>query len=187
MTHLLPSNLLRLFAPRPAIPYVKPIGRDPGIPLNKVLGGVGSILEELREETALKDAEEDEIQRKAGTSAGKTTSKDKDGPAIQVDGEGEGEDGDKENKPSIVKSAEETGEVEEGEALEAVEDADSKKQMKPKGIAGPAGDRDDDVEAGFTHSEAERYRLRVIERKRKREEGLKDGLDTCTNFNSPPT
>ncbi|KAI5481296.1 hypothetical protein MNV49_004918 [Pseudohyphozyma bogoriensis] len=32
-THLLPPNLLKLFAPRPPLPYLKPTGRDPDFPL----------------------------------------------------------------------------------------------------------------------------------------------------------
>ncbi|KAM0789803.1 hypothetical protein ACM66B_006655 [Microbotryomycetes sp. NB124-2] len=32
-THMLPPQLLRLFAPRPPLPYAKPLGRDPDVPL----------------------------------------------------------------------------------------------------------------------------------------------------------
>ncbi|KAK4056385.1 hypothetical protein OIO90_002528 [Microbotryomycetes sp. JL221] len=32
-THMLPPQLLRLFAPRPPLPFAKPLGRDPDVPL----------------------------------------------------------------------------------------------------------------------------------------------------------
>lgn len=35
-THLLPPNLLKLFAPRPPLPYLKPTGRDPDLPLKSL-------------------------------------------------------------------------------------------------------------------------------------------------------
>lgn len=35
-THLLPPNLLKLFAPRPPLPYAKPPGRDPDLPLKSL-------------------------------------------------------------------------------------------------------------------------------------------------------
>ena len=179
MTHLLPSNLLRLFAPRPAIPYIRPLGRDPDVPLRKVLGGVGALLEEEREQAALKEAEEEEKKSKLAGAGGSKAAKEEQGkgdsedPSMLV----HGEDGDKENKPSTDAIPAETGEIEEGEEGEAVEAAPDgeKKALRPR----PAKTDADVEEPGFTHTEAEKYRLRVIERKRKREEGLKRGLETC--------
>lgn len=49
-THLLPPNLLKLFAPRPALPYYRPLDRDIDRVHNKNVGGVGQILARLREE-----------------------------------------------------------------------------------------------------------------------------------------
>lgn len=48
-THLLPPNLLKLFAPRPPLPYLRPAGKDVDRVRKKNVGGVGSILEMLRE------------------------------------------------------------------------------------------------------------------------------------------
>lgn len=49
-THLLPPNLLKLFAPRPALPYYRPLDRDIDRVRSKAVGGVGQILARLREE-----------------------------------------------------------------------------------------------------------------------------------------
>ena len=48
-THLLPPNLLKLFAPRPPLPYLRPVGRDIDRVTNKSVSGVGQLLEQLRE------------------------------------------------------------------------------------------------------------------------------------------
>jgi U1 small nuclear ribonucleoprotein len=48
-THLLPPNLLKLFAPRPPLPYVRPAGKDVDRITKKNVTGVGPILEMLRE------------------------------------------------------------------------------------------------------------------------------------------
>ncbi|KAK2463480.1 hypothetical protein APHAL10511_004566 [Amanita phalloides] len=48
-THLLPPNLLKLFAPRPPLPYSRPVGRDIDRVKNKNVTGVGLILSLLRE------------------------------------------------------------------------------------------------------------------------------------------
>ncbi|KAI0762033.1 hypothetical protein BC629DRAFT_1544509 [Irpex lacteus] len=49
-THLLPPNLLKLFAPRPPLPYLRPLDRDIDRVHNKNVSGVGQILATLREE-----------------------------------------------------------------------------------------------------------------------------------------
>ncbi|EGO25088.1 U1 snRNP 70K protein [Serpula lacrymans var. lacrymans S7.9] len=48
-THLLPPNLLKLFAPRPPLPYARPVGKDIDRITNKNVDGVGSILAQLKE------------------------------------------------------------------------------------------------------------------------------------------
>jgi U1 small nuclear ribonucleoprotein len=50
-THLLPPNLLKLFAPRPPLPYKRPVDKDIDRPKKKDVSGVGPILERLKEET----------------------------------------------------------------------------------------------------------------------------------------
>jgi U1 small nuclear ribonucleoprotein 70kDa len=49
-THLLPPNLLKLFAPRPPLPYLRPLDRDIDRVCNKNVTGVGHLLASLREE-----------------------------------------------------------------------------------------------------------------------------------------
>ncbi|KAG9005086.1 hypothetical protein FRB95_003724 [Tulasnella sp. JGI-2019a] len=61
MTHLLPPNLLKLFAPRPPLPYVRPLPKSnpqtaSGIKdstIKRHLTGVAGILEQIREENAV--------------------------------------------------------------------------------------------------------------------------------------
>ncbi|KAH9028528.1 hypothetical protein EDB84DRAFT_1498262 [Lactarius hengduanensis] len=48
-THLLPPNLLKLFAPRPQLPYTRPVDRDIGRVTKKNVTGVGSLLAFLKE------------------------------------------------------------------------------------------------------------------------------------------
>lgn len=49
-THLLPPNLLKLFAPRPPLPYVRPVGRDPDRIHKKDVSGVAQLLAQIKEE-----------------------------------------------------------------------------------------------------------------------------------------
>ncbi|KAG8940230.1 hypothetical protein FRC04_005475 [Tulasnella sp. 424] len=50
MTHLLPPNLLKLFAPRPPLPYVRPLCHAPEAVNPKKLSGVAAILAEVKEQ-----------------------------------------------------------------------------------------------------------------------------------------
>ena len=49
-THLLPPNLLKLFAPRPPLPYLRPLDRDIDRVHAKNVSGVAAMLAELKEE-----------------------------------------------------------------------------------------------------------------------------------------
>ncbi|GAA5882741.1 hypothetical protein JCM3774_003250, partial [Rhodotorula dairenensis] len=78
-THLLPPNLLKLFAPRPPLPYLKPPGRDPDFPLKSLSSKrapkpivVSEVLEEVRAQQASEEAD-------AGADA--SNDKDKDAAA----------------------------------------------------------------------------------------------------------
>ena len=62
-THLLPPNLLKLFAPRPALPYLKPTGRDPDLPLKSLARpppvlGIAETLQQIRDEREAKEAKD---------------------------------------------------------------------------------------------------------------------------------
>ena len=48
-THLLPPNLLKLFAPRPPLPYIRPVGKDIDRVTKNTVSGVGRLLEQLQE------------------------------------------------------------------------------------------------------------------------------------------
>ncbi|KAI0788049.1 hypothetical protein C8Q74DRAFT_1315773 [Fomes fomentarius] len=48
-THLLPPNLLKLFAPRPPLPYTRPLDRDIDRVRPKKVNGVAQLLTQLRE------------------------------------------------------------------------------------------------------------------------------------------
>ena len=68
-THLLPPNLLKLFAPRPPLPYLKPPGRDPDFPLKSLSSKrapkpilVSEVLEEIRAQQATEEADRDAKQ-----------------------------------------------------------------------------------------------------------------------------
>jgi U1 small nuclear ribonucleoprotein 70kDa len=50
-THLLPPNLLKLFAPRPPLPYSRPVDKDIDRITKKDVAGVGPILAQLKEAT----------------------------------------------------------------------------------------------------------------------------------------
>lgn len=53
MTHLLPPNLLKLFAPRPPLPYMRPVDRDFERVKKKQVSGLVDILARVREENAM--------------------------------------------------------------------------------------------------------------------------------------
>lgn len=50
-THLLPPNLLKLFAPRPPLPYKRPVDKDIDRVRPKKVTGVAAILAQLKEST----------------------------------------------------------------------------------------------------------------------------------------
>ncbi|CAE6412326.1 unnamed protein product [Rhizoctonia solani] len=50
MTHLLPPNLLKLFAPRPPLPFVRSVGKDPDKVRSKNVCGVAALLAQVRED-----------------------------------------------------------------------------------------------------------------------------------------
>lgn len=64
-THLLPANLLKLFAPRPPLPWMRPVDRDVDRVSNKNVSGVALILQQLKEantENLMKEGEADAME-----------------------------------------------------------------------------------------------------------------------------
>ncbi|WVQ72744.1 hypothetical protein IAR50_002304 [Cryptococcus sp. DSM 104548] len=89
MSHLLPPNLLRLFAPRPQPPFLKPLTRDERSRGPNKLSGVAHLAQRIKEE-----AEDAEVKlgmreaEKAATQAGEDVK-----PDVAVAVKEEGEDG----------------------------------------------------------------------------------------------
>lgn len=64
-THLLPANLLKLFAPRPQLPWMRPVDKDIYRVTKKNVSGVGHILQQLKEadtENLMKEGEADVME-----------------------------------------------------------------------------------------------------------------------------
>ncbi|WRT66221.1 uncharacterized protein IL334_003174 [Kwoniella shivajii] len=96
MSHLLPPNLLKLFAPRPHPPFLKPLSKDERVRGPNKLAGVAPLFHRLKEE-----ADEEEIRRGIMEDAKPDT---KDTPEVEssstalaagskTNGETNGEDG----------------------------------------------------------------------------------------------
>ncbi|KAG8733318.1 hypothetical protein FRC11_007201 [Ceratobasidium sp. 423] len=68
MTHLLPPNLLKLFAPRPPLPFVRSVGKDPDKVRSKNVSGVAALLAQVREdnERGIVGAGASQIEREEG-------------------------------------------------------------------------------------------------------------------------
>ncbi|KAF8738399.1 U1 small nuclear ribonucleoprotein of 70kDa MW N terminal, partial [Rhizoctonia solani] len=66
MTHLLPPNLLKLFAPRPPLPFVRSVGKDPDKVRSKKVSGVAALLAEIREANERGIVEADDRDREEG-------------------------------------------------------------------------------------------------------------------------
>lgn len=64
-THLLPPNLLKLFAPRAPLPYCKPLGRDPDVSIHKKhISCVSPLLDQLKLDAAATN--EDGVNQESG-------------------------------------------------------------------------------------------------------------------------
>jgi U1 small nuclear ribonucleoprotein len=92
MTALLPPNLLKLFAPRPPVPYLKPLVKDDAKRGPNKLRGVGELVTRIRTE-----ADEDEIKQGLKDEADLAKGKEEAGTKMEPNGE-EGELKEKELK-----------------------------------------------------------------------------------------
>jgi hypothetical protein len=98
MTALLPPNLLKLFAPRPPVPYLKPLVKDDAKRGPNKLRGVGELVTRLRTE-----ADEDEIKQGLKDEADLKNGKEDAGTKMELGGE-EGELKEKELKAAAATS-----------------------------------------------------------------------------------
>ena len=92
MTALLPPNLLKLFAPRPPVPYLKPLVKDDAKRGPNKLRGVGELVTRIRAE-----ADEEEIKQGLKDDADLAKGKEEAGTKMEPNGE-EGELKEKELK-----------------------------------------------------------------------------------------
>lgn len=185
-THLLPPNLLKLFAPRPPLPYLKPTGRDPDLPLKSLSARrapkpivVSETLRQIREEQDQK--ERDAVEKGERPDRG------------EAEDQGVGADTKQKAEQAEVKVEEATG----GE-VPAKPDGDA--AVKPEGTSAMAEDKEEGEEpdraaaAAIAASakggkkdlkasqptdavtvdlcEEEKFQLRKRERQRKREEAM---------------
>lgn len=82
MTALLPPNLLKLFAPRPPVPYLKPLVKDDAKRGPNKISGVGELITRLRTE-----ADEAEIQQGLRDDAAAANGKQPEGTKMEPNGE----------------------------------------------------------------------------------------------------
>lgn len=177
MTSLLPPNLLRLFAPRPQLPYLKPLTKDEAVRGPDKLTGVAALAKRLREEA--EDAEykaglqDDEAPAPgpgpgpasapndaADTSKSKTRSKSKT----------------ETNGVAAAEADEEMGEVkEEKENGDKAEGAKGKGEQKVK-----KKKMDKIAEMGIVGQEARKMRLEL--RAKRKEEYKKNLEKNCERF-----
>lgn len=87
MSHLLPPNLLKLFAPRPQPPFLKPLTRDERIRGPNNLGGVAGLAKRIKEE-----AEDAEVKQGMGMNPEKALDKQKE-ENVKMELKQDGEDG----------------------------------------------------------------------------------------------
>jgi hypothetical protein len=109
-THLLPPNLLKLFSPRPPLPYTRPLDRDIDRVRSKHVSGVAGLLASLKEETESAEAAAGVVEGALSRSTMKAAKEAKDGE--------EGEDG------------EEREDMEEGEEPTFTLAEEYKRQMR---------------------------------------------------------
>ena len=173
------------------MPYVKPLREDATLVREKRPSAmsVGWILEELREEAALKEAEQGAAERSAGDAGVKAEVEVKDEEmATTVD--------DEVTQPVAAAAAakKEDGEEDEEEDEEDAELGEVVEDDPPKPLLAAStapreaaqdtlkqldGIHVDDDGVQFTYTEAEKYRLRQIERKRLREENAARAIKDC--------
>lgn len=166
MTSLLPPNLLRLFAPRDPVPYLRPLTKDDADRGPNKLGGVGSLVTRLKEEA---DAEEikkgldDTVVTQSETSAQAQAVKD------QVASNGDAGAVKQENDTAGSAAAPEAAAAGSSKAKNSKGKA--RKDVKPKRL-------DKIAKLGVVGQEARK--MRVEERKKRQEKYKKDQEKNCT-------
>jgi U1 small nuclear ribonucleoprotein len=160
MTSLLPPNLLKLFAPRPLPPFLKPLSRDESVRGPNRQRGVATLLQKIKDE-----AEEAEI--KGGLADVPVTNGDAETGTVEV----KDEEAKKEVDERIQVDGEEDGEVEEKEK-EKVTKGKGKKVAVVKKVR-----KDKISELGVVGQEAVKMRREL--KKQQQEQYKKDSEKNC--------
>jgi U1 small nuclear ribonucleoprotein len=156
MTALLPPNLLRLFAPRDPVPYLRPLTKDDADRGPDKLRGVGALVTRLKEEAdaeEIKKGMDDSVVTQSETSAQPQASKD----AVAVNGDGDVDMEAKQNGDAAASSS--TGNK-----------SKKRKQVKPKKM-------DKIAKLGVVGQEARV--MRAEERAKRKEQYKKDQEKNC--------
>lgn len=159
MTALLPPNLLKLFAPRPPVPYLKPLVKDDAKRGPNKLSGVGRLVTRIRTE-----ADEEEIQQGLKDDANVTNGKQPEGTKMEPEGQ------EAEIKTANANAIEVDGN-EDGQVKETV-------KVQPKTTVGGGNKKKDPIrDAGVVGQEA--VKMRREARRKRQEEYKKHADETC--------
>lgn len=106
MTAQLPPNLLKLFAPRPALPYARPVGKSPNTIRPKTVDGVAALLAQIKDDAAFTVAERSKGTRKLKKEDGTKVKAESNGDANMPNGDDVKEEGEEEDEGKIVEDSE---------------------------------------------------------------------------------
>lgn len=164
MTALLPPNLLRLFAPRPQPPFLKPLTKDDSIRGPNKLVGVGELVKRIREE-----AEDAEVRQGLKPDTAPGTAEAPNDPDT-VNGNGAAKNGDAVEKQKIDANGDiEMGEVQD-EGVKAGPPVSEKSKGKQRKV-------DKIAAMGIVGQEARK--MRKAEREKRKEQYKKDLEANC--------
>lgn len=162
MTALLPPNLLKLFAPRPPVPYLKPLTRDEAKRGPNKLSGLAVLRQRLKEE-----ADDDEIKQGLEDKPVTVAEGSKSNGAVTKAADGDVEMGEVKEDKEEVKEASTS-------AVHAGKNKKGKERKLPK-------QKDDKISRmGVVGQEARK--MRAEERIKRKEQYKKDSEANCECF-----
>lgn len=111
MTAQLPPNLLKLFAPRPALPYARPVGKSPNTIRPKTVDGVAALLAQIKDDAAFTVAERSKGTRKIKKEDGDKANGQPNGDTNVPNGDDVKEEGEEEDETKVVEDPEDPTKV----------------------------------------------------------------------------